>query len=95
MTDRLNCFICNNFVNAGLNGLLNHLNYGHRFTINKGYGRGGFICGKNGFQRSFTLFTSMSKHIRCELLGDRIEKIECKNLESHEYRENTDISKNA
>ena len=62
--ERLKCFICRQYINGGLNGLVQHFQILHGLTINRGYGPSGFECGQNGCRRRFALFNSMRQHIR-------------------------------
>lgn len=64
--DRLNCFVCKEFIDDGLEGLMYHLKYNHGLTCNRGYGSRGFECGQEGCRRRFTLFSSFRRHIKKE-----------------------------
>ena len=62
--ERFNCFICNKFINNGLNGLSSHFRYYHGLTISSELNYPGFVCGQNGCVRNFVHFYDLRKHMR-------------------------------
>ena len=72
--ERLNCFVCKEYVLNGLNGLVYHFKFVHGLTINRGVGVSGFECGQDACKRRFSLFNSLRKHIqKVHLPRDRID----------------------
>lgn len=62
--ERLNCYMCQESIPGGLNGLSRHLSTIHGFFVNHGVGPGGFECGQDGCRRRFLHFYTLRRHIR-------------------------------
>ena len=62
--ERLNCFMCQQLVDNGLDGLCSHFINHHGLTVNRGVGNKGFVCGQVGCYRRFTQYYSLRKHFK-------------------------------
>lgn len=69
--ERLNCYICQQLISGGLDGLVLHLRSIHGFTIIRGVDNAGFECGQDGCRRRFVNFYSLRRHIRNYHLHER------------------------
>nr|XP_012218876.1 PREDICTED: uncharacterized protein LOC105670111 [Linepithema humile] len=74
--ERLNCYMCQQLVSGGLNGLVRHFISIHGLTINRGVGNAGFKCGQSGCQRTFIHFYTLRRHIRNYHLHERNTELE-------------------
>lgn len=74
--ERLNCSMCNQLVDGGLDGLVRHITGIHGLTINRGLGNQGFECGQNGCRRRFAQFYGLRRHIKKYHLIERNNRIQ-------------------
>lgn len=62
--ENFRCFLCDQFIPNGLNSLSSHFINAHELTVKRGVDNKGFICGQDNYQRQFSHFFSLWKHIK-------------------------------
>jgi len=58
------CQYCSKEIQHGLDGYLHHLQRDHGFTVKRGAGQTGFVCGQDLCKQTFKFFFNLRKHFK-------------------------------